>query len=249
MRRRELVLLVGGLVTASRMLCAQQQALPVIGYLSSFSPPSNLSDLSRNPFHQGLCETGFVESQNVVFEYRWAEGHYDRLPALAADLVSRKVDLIATNGGTPPALAAKAATSTIPIVFTHVSDPVGMRLVVSLARPGGNLTGFANITTELMAKRLELLSELVPQARVIALLVNPNNAYTDPMIPVVQEAARAKGLQLHPEGQHRRRDRRRLRGPRSTARRWARRRRRAVLLQPARAAGGAGFTPCRSGDL
>jgi len=196
MRRRELVLLVGGLVTASRMLCAQQQALPVIGYLSSFSPPSNLSDLSRNPFHQGLCETGFVESQNVVFEYRWAEGHYDRLPALAADLVSRKVDLIATNGGTPPALAAKAATSTIPIVFTHVSDPVGMRLVVSLARPGGNLTGFANITTELMAKRLELLSELVPQARVIALLVNPNNAYTEPMISVEQEAARIKGLQL-----------------------------------------------------
>jgi len=115
---------------------------------------------------------------------------------LAADLVGRKVDLIVTNGGTPAALAAKNATSTIPIVFTHVSDPVGTGLVASLARPGGNLTGFANITTELMPKRLELLSELVPQARVIALLVNPNNAYTEPMISVEQEAARIKGLQL-----------------------------------------------------
>jgi putative tryptophan/tyrosine transport system substrate-binding protein len=142
------------------------------------------------------CEAGFVEGRNIAFEYRWAEGHYDRLPALAAELVSRNIDLIMTNGGTPPALAAKSATSTIPIVFTHVSDPVGMGLVASLARPGGNLTGFANITTELMPKRLELLSELVPQARVIALLVNPNNAYTGPMISVVQEAARVKGLQL-----------------------------------------------------
>jgi putative tryptophan/tyrosine transport system substrate-binding protein len=115
---------------------------------------------------------------------------------LAADLVGRKVDLIVTSGGTPAALAAKNATSTIPIVFTHVSDPVGMGLVASLARPGGNLTGFANITTELMPKRLELLSELVPQARVIALLVNPNNTYTEPMISVVQEAARVKGRQL-----------------------------------------------------
>jgi putative ABC transport system substrate-binding protein len=115
---------------------------------------------------------------------------------LAADLVGRKVDLIVTSGGTPAALAAKSATSTIPIVFTHVSDPGGMGLVASLARPGGNLTGFANITTELMPKRLELLSELVPQARVIALLVNPNNAYTEPTISVEQEAARVKGLQL-----------------------------------------------------
>ena len=115
---------------------------------------------------------------------------------MAADLVDRKVDLIVTNGGTPPALAAKSATSTIPIVFTHVSDPVGIGLVASLARPGGNLTGFSNITTELTPKRVELLSELVPQARVIALLVNPNNAYTDPMILVVQEAARVKRLQL-----------------------------------------------------
>jgi putative tryptophan/tyrosine transport system substrate-binding protein len=159
-RRRELVLLVGGVMTVSRMLRAQQKAMPVIGYLSSFSPPPNLGDLGRSPFRQGLSETGFVDGQNAVLEYRWAEGHYDRLPALAADLVGRKVDLIVTSGGTPAALAAKNATSTIPIVFTHVSDPVGMGLVASLARPGGNLTGFANITTELMPKRLELLSEL-----------------------------------------------------------------------------------------
>ena len=196
MKRRELLLLLAGAVTASRTLRAQQKAMPVIGYLRSFSPPPNLGDLGRSPSRQGLSETGFVEGQNAVFEYRWAEGHYDRLPALAADLVGRKVDLIMTNGGTPPALAAKSATSTIPIVFTHVSDPVGMGLVASLARPGGNLTGFSNITTELTPKRLELLSELVPQARVIALLVNPNNAYTEPMITVVQEAARVKGLQL-----------------------------------------------------
>jgi len=129
---------------------AEQKAMPVIGFLSSFSPPPNLGDLGGSPFRQGLSEAGFVEGRNVAFEYRWAEGHYDRLPALAADLVRRKVDLIATNGGTPPALAAKSATSTIPIVFTHVSDPVGIGLIASLARPGGNLTGFSNITTELM---------------------------------------------------------------------------------------------------
>ena len=196
MRRRELLLLLGGAMTAASAIHAQLKVMPVIGYLSSFSPPPNLGDLGRSPSRQGLSETGFVEGQNAVFEYRWAEGQYDRLPALAADLVGRKVDLIMTNGGTPPALAAKSATSTIPIVFTHVSDPVGMGLVASLARPGGNLTGFSNITTELTPKRLELLSELVPQARVIALLVNPNNAYTEPMITVVQEAARVKGLQL-----------------------------------------------------
>jgi len=197
MRRRELITLLGGAAVAWPFAArAQQKAMPVIGYLSSFSPPPNLDDLGRSPSRQGLSEAGFVEGRNIAFDYHWAEGHYDRLPALAADLVRRKIDLIMTNGGTPPALAAKSATSTIPIVFTHVSDPVGMGLVASLARPGGNLTGFSNITTELTPKRLELLSELVPQARVIALLVNPNNAYTEPMIPVVQEAARVKGLQL-----------------------------------------------------
>jgi len=173
MRRRELVLLLGGTMIATHALRAQQKATPLIGWLSSFSAPRNLDDLSRDPAQQGLRETGYVEGQNMAFEYRWAEGHYDRPAALAADLVSRRVDAIVTSGGTPTALAAKGATSTIPIVFTAVGDPVRIGLVASLARPGGNVTGFSNITIELMPKLLELVSELVPQAGVIALLVNP----------------------------------------------------------------------------
>jgi len=188
------MLVLAGAVTAAGALRAQQK-VPVIGYLSSFSPPATPPDRAA-AFRQGLSETGYVEGQNVSFEYRWADDHYDRLPRLAAELVRAKVDLIATADGTPAALAAKSATSTIPIVFALVSDPVGAGLVESLARPGGNVTGFGNMTTELMPKRLELLSELVPQARVIALLVNPTNAYTEPMIRVVQEAAQARGLQL-----------------------------------------------------
>jgi putative ABC transport system substrate-binding protein len=138
---------------------------------------------------------GFVEGQNVMWEYRWAEWHYDRLPALAADLVSRKVDLIVTSYGTHPARAAKNATSTIPIVFGYVHDPVGAGLVATLARPGGNITGFSSISVELMPKRLELLCELVPQATVIALLVNPDNVGED-FIRSMQQAARAKGVKL-----------------------------------------------------
>jgi putative ABC transport system substrate-binding protein len=143
-------------------------------------------------FHQGLSETGYVEGQNLAIEYRWAEGQYDRLPALAADLVSRKVDLIvATSGGHAPALAAKNATSTIPIVFAMGADPVAFGLVASLARPGGNITGFSILVRELMPKRLDLLSELVPGARVIAMLVNIERKIGD-----MQQAARAKGVQL-----------------------------------------------------
>ena len=192
MRRRELMLfLLGGAMTATRALRAQQKAMPVIGLLGSTSTGSNVA-----AFRQGLSETGYVEGQNLTIEYRWAEGHYDRLPALAADLVGRKVDVIVTQGGSVSALAAKNATSTIPIVFGS-GDPVERGLVASLARPGGNLTGVSIMLTELMPKRLDLLSELVPQAGVIALLVNPNNAIVaEPMIRNVQEAARAKGLQL-----------------------------------------------------
>jgi putative ABC transport system substrate-binding protein len=146
-------------------------------------------------FRQGLGETGYVEGQNVAIEYRWAEGSYDRLPAMAADLVGRKVDVIVA-GGIPAALAAKSATSTIPIVFSGIGDPVGTGLVASLARPGGNLTGISEMTTDLMAKRLELLSELVPQATVIALLVNPNNPNAKPYLREAQEAGRTKGVQL-----------------------------------------------------
>jgi putative tryptophan/tyrosine transport system substrate-binding protein len=146
-------------------------------------------------FYQGLSETGYAEGQNLVIEYRWAEGRYDRLPGLAADLVTRKVDVIVAAGGTPAARAAKSATSTIPIIFNS-ADPVGAGLVASFARPGGNLTGVSLLTIELMAKRLELLSELVPQARVIALLVNPTNPITERITSDVQEAAHTKGVQL-----------------------------------------------------
>jgi putative tryptophan/tyrosine transport system substrate-binding protein len=175
---------------------AQQKAMPVIGWLDATGGAAYRAPFLA-AFRQGLGETGYVEGQNVAIEYRWAEGRYDRLPALAADLVGRKVDVIVASGGPPPALAAKTATSTIPIVFTGVSDPVATRLVASLARPGGNVTGFSLLVGEMAPKRLELISELVPQTRVIALLVNPNVATTELTIPAVQEAARVKGFQLH----------------------------------------------------
>jgi putative ABC transport system substrate-binding protein len=193
MKRREFVLLLAGAMTAPYALRAQQKAMPVIGFLSGGSPAPYAPLVAA--FHQGLSETGYVEGKNVTIEYRWAEGHYDRLPALADELVGRKVDVIAALGGTPSALAAKNATSTIPIVFSS-GDPVERGLVASLARPGGNLTGFSILAAELTPKRLELLSELVPQAGVIALLVNPNNPETGGVIRDVQEAARAKGVQL-----------------------------------------------------
>ncbi len=167
--------------------------MPVIGFLSSTSPDTAPFDPA---FRQGLSETGYVEGQNAAIEYRWADGHYDRLPALAADLVGRKVDVIATSGP-PAALAAKNATSTIPIVFGIGSDPVAFGLVSSLARPGGNLTGVSFLTVELLPKLLELLSELVPQAGVIAVLVNPDNQNTPRNIADLQEAAHAKARQLH----------------------------------------------------
>ena len=177
MHRWRFIALLGAAMTAAGpSLRAQQKAMPVIGFLSVSSPPPNPGDLVRGPVHQGMSETGFVEGQNMVWEYRWAEGHHDQLPALAADLVGRKVDVIVTVGGTPPALAAKSATSTIPIVFAFVGDPVGSGLVASLARPAGNLTGFSNISITLMPKLLELLSEVVPESGVIALLVKPEQS-------------------------------------------------------------------------
>jgi putative ABC transport system substrate-binding protein len=195
-RRRLLATLAGVAAGAPAALRAQQKVMPVIGFLGSTSPGGQVAPFVA-AFRQGLSETGYVEGQNVAIEWRWAESHYDRLPASAAELVGRKVDAIVT-GTTPAALAAKSATSTIPIVF-NVSDPVGQGLVASLARPGGNLTGFSPFQMELMPKRLELLAELVPQARVIALLVNPNfpkiEGFRDP-ISDVQEAARTKGVEL-----------------------------------------------------
>src|SRR5262245_51929734 len=173
---------------------AQQKATPVIGVLNTGAPgPSSEPFLAA--FRQGLSEAGYVEGQNVAIEYRWAEGNYDRLSALAADLVGRKVDLIMANSPSS-ALAAKRATSTIPIVFRGGPDPVRDGLVASLARPGGNLTGVITTATELTVKRVELLSELVPRVRVIALLMNPNST-AERVIRDLQEAARTKGLQLH----------------------------------------------------
>ena len=183
-------------MAVARGVRAQQKAMPVIGQLSAFSPPANLGDLLRGSIRQGMGEMGFVEGQNMIWEYRWGEGHYDRLPALAADLVSRKVDVIVTFGGTPSAVAAKNATSTIPIVFTGVGDPVEFGLVTSLARPGGNLTGFSVLGAELIPKRVELLCELVPQAAAIALLVNPNNEANELLVRVAEEATHAKGVRL-----------------------------------------------------
>jgi len=193
MNRRELTLLLCGAMTATRSLRAQQKATPVVGYLGSESPGPFAPFVDA--FRQGLSETGYIEGQNLAIEYRWAEGHYDRLPALAADVIGRNVDVIATSGGDLVALAARNVISTIPIVF-NVGDAIERGLVASLARPGGNLTGVSIMTGELMPKRLELLAELVPQAGVIALLLNPNNATTERSIRDVEEAARAKGVQL-----------------------------------------------------
>jgi len=186
MNRRKLIFLLAGAMSAARALRAQQKAMPVIGYLGSESPGPMAPLVAA--FLQGLSETGYVDGQNVAIEHRWAEGDYDRLAALAADLVRSKVDVIAALG-IPSALAAKSATSTIPIVFS-VGDAVERGLVASLARPGGNLTGVSLLNVELTSKRLELISELVPQAGVIALLVNPNNPNTERTIRDMEEAAR-----------------------------------------------------------
>jgi putative tryptophan/tyrosine transport system substrate-binding protein len=193
MRRRDFIILLAGASGWPSAGRAQQKAMAVIGFLGSTTPGPFAPFIAA--LRQGLSETGYVEGQNVSFEYRWAEDHYDRLPGLVADLVGRKIDLIVT-GSMPSALAAKEATSTIPIVFETGIDPVEVGLVASFARPGGNLTGVCMLTAALMPKRLELLSELVPQASAIGLLVNPTPSTAAQMIGDVQEAARAKGLQL-----------------------------------------------------
>jgi len=195
--RREFITLLGGAVVAWPIAArAQQPTLPVIGYLGSESPDVFAGRLRA--FHQGLSETGYVEGKNVTIEYRWAENQYDRFPALLADLVRRKVTVIAAVTGTPPALAAKAATTTMPIVFATAGDPVALGLVASLNRPGGNLTGVATLTVELGPKQLEVLHELVPTATIIALLVNPTNpTNAETLSRDLQAAARTLGLQLH----------------------------------------------------
>jgi putative ABC transport system substrate-binding protein len=195
--RRELIAGISRAAAAWPLAArAQQPAMPVIGYLGSESPDVFAGRLRA--FRQGLSETGYVEGNNVAIEYRWAENQSDRFPALLEDLVRRKVTVIAAVTGTPPALAAKAATTTIPIVFVTAGDPVALGLVASLNRPGGNLTGVATLTVELGAKQLEVLRELVPTATIIALLVNPTNpTNAERLSRDLQAAAAAVGLQLH----------------------------------------------------
>ena len=181
MNRRAFVTGLGAVLAAPLGVEAQPQALTVIGFLSSRSPDESASVVAA--FRQGLNEGGYVETQNVVIEFRWAEGQYDRLPAMAIDLVNRHVALIIAAGGDRPALAAKAATSTIPIVFTGSDFPVKVGLVASLNRPGGNVTGASLFTSEVEAKKLALLRELVPKAPLIAILVNPTNPSAGLVLP------------------------------------------------------------------
>ena len=196
MNKREFITLLGGAAAAWPLTArAEQAAVPVVGLLDQRSP-DELADRLRG-FRQGLRDSDFIEGQNVTIDYRWAQNKEDRLPELAADLVRRRVAVIAATGGIGPALAAKAATTTIPVVFIVSDDPVRLGLVASLARPGGNLTGINFFNVELTAKRLELLREIVPAATRVAVLINPANAeYTETTVREVGAAARAIGLQI-----------------------------------------------------
>ena len=195
MRRREFITLVGGTVAWPTVVKGQQPATPVIGWLhsGSFARYGHLV----TAFQQGLKQAGYIEGQNVAIEYRWADGHFDRLPTLATDLARRhEVRVLAALGGDPSALAAKAATTTIPIVFVGGTDPVKLGLVSSLNRPGANVTGVVLLSSPLLGKQLQILGELVPAAGTIALLVNPNNSTTERRLEEMQEAARAVGREL-----------------------------------------------------
>ena len=196
MRRRQFLGALGGAAaTWSAVARAQQQAMPVIGFLGSASPGPYAAIVAA--VRQGLREAGYVEGQNVAIEFRWAESQLDRLPALAADLVNRKVDIIVTSGSVPPALAAKAATSTIPIVFHTGADPVATGIVSNINRPGGNITGVSFLTVASSSKRLGLLRDVVPAAKVIGLLVNRTDPGAQTAINELEAATRPLGITLH----------------------------------------------------
>jgi putative ABC transport system substrate-binding protein len=192
-KRREFISLLGG--AAAWPLSARAQQTPVIGYLSSGSPQGFATRLAA--FRQGLQEIGYREGQNVAIEYRWAEGNNDRLPRMAAELVERRVNVLAAPGGTNSALAAKAATTTIPIVFETGADPVALGLVGSLSRPTGNITGVTSLNIEVGPKRFEFLRQLLPTATAVALLVNPRNPNSEPIIAESRQATRALNLELN----------------------------------------------------
>jgi putative ABC transport system substrate-binding protein len=194
MKRREFITLVGGAAAWPFAASAQQSMTPVIGILGATTLEENRNWIAA--IFQGLKESGFVEGQNLAAEYRWAEGQYDRLPALATELVVRRIAVIVPVGGAPPTSAAKAATSTIPVVFNMGGDPVRLGFVASLNRPGGNLTGVSMLVVETEAKRLALLSELAPSAKLIAVIVNPDNAQAEMQVRSVQVAAAGTGRQL-----------------------------------------------------
>jgi putative tryptophan/tyrosine transport system substrate-binding protein len=193
MRRRDLAKVFAGAAVWPIAARAQQPAMPVVGYLSTGSPEADATPFLA-PFRSGLGQMSFVEGKNVVIEYRWVNFRYERLSAMAAELAQRSVAVIAAVGGTPTGLAAKAATSTVPIVFYVGVDPVKFGLVASLNHPGGNVTGVVGAPAELIAKRMQFLHELVPKATVAAMLANPDNPYTEPEASAVQDAAHSLGL-------------------------------------------------------
>jgi putative ABC transport system substrate-binding protein len=195
MRRRDVITLLGGTAVWTLPARAQQPAMPVVGYLGLESPGRFATRV--NAFREGLAEAGYVEGRNVTVEYRWADGQYDRLPKLAADLASQKVAVVVAPGGAPVALAAKSATTTIPIVFEMGGDPIALGVVDSLSRPGGNLTGVSSLSVEVSRKRLEFMHELLPGAAVFAIVVNPTSPTANSQLKNLQVAADTLGVRVH----------------------------------------------------
>jgi putative ABC transport system substrate-binding protein len=246
LKRREFVTLLGGAAAWPLAAHAQQPAMPVVGFLGPTTPDNFASFVAA--FHEGLKEAGYIEGQNVAMEYRWPEGRYDRLPMLAADLVRRQVAVIAA-GGPPAARAAKAATSTVPIVFTTGDDPVEAGLVQSFNRPGGNITGVHLFLTELNAKKLGLMRDLLPQVQAMAALLNPTSKNADPQSKELQVAGRALGLHIDIFNASSESEIDGVYSNRPATARCPHRRQRSILFHSARTTGCTGRTLCYPGCL